>query len=175
MISSVTNTSINTTSNKSTNQINLSAICDSCDPRNANYGKYTEQQISTAFQQRNEREYNAFLKYAGDATPTGIVKFAAAYVKFYDSLSPEEQKNPTYAGTRESATALLNGAKAMEGKSESSSTSNTKYASLFDAFDIFVTRQKSMHTINTKNNENSSSTKITLSDEAKKLLNNSIK
>lgn len=168
MINSVSSTSININSNKSTDPTNLSAICDSCDPRNVNYGKYTEQQISTAFQQRNEREYNAFGKYAGDATPTGIVKFAAAYVKFYDSLSPEEQKNPTYAGTRESATALLNGAKAMEGESNTSGT-NTKYASLFDCFSVFTDRLKTAHKAQSTQKSEQPSTSVMLSAEARRL------
>ena len=64
MISSVISTSVNIPSNQSTNQINLSAICDSWDPKNINYDKYSKEQMNAASQQRNERESNAFLKYA---------------------------------------------------------------------------------------------------------------
>ena len=107
-INSVPGTSATTVSNNSSQySVNLSVICDSCDPHNINYGKFTQQQINDAWNQRNAREYAAFGYLAGDASPQGIAKFASAYINYINSLSPAEQNSASYQGTKESATALL--------------------------------------------------------------------
>ena len=91
---------------------NLAVIADSADSRSTSYGKYTDQQIADATNKLNAREYSAFGYFGNDASSQGIAKYAAAYVNYINSLSPEEQNSVRYKGTKESMTALLAAANA---------------------------------------------------------------
>ena len=86
---------------------NLAVIADSADSRSTSYGKYTDQQIADATNKLNARAYAAFGYFGNDASSQGIAKYAAAYVNYIKSLSPEEQNSVRYQGTKESMTALL--------------------------------------------------------------------
>ena len=95
-----------------TSSVPLAIIADSADKRSASYGQYTDAEILAASKKLNEREYLAFGHLSGDASTQGIANYAEAYLKYINSLPPEEQKSVRYAGTKESVTNLLTQAKA---------------------------------------------------------------
>ncbi|WP_031221428.1 hypothetical protein, partial [Asticcacaulis benevestitus] len=65
----------------------------------------------TLNQERNAREEKAFFQYARQANAAAtpeersrlMGQFNKAFIEYYDSLSPEEQASPRYAGTRSGA------------------------------------------------------------------------
>lgn len=75
-------------------------------------GRFTEKQRAAACDELNRREYAAFGYLAGDASYSGIAKFAQAYVDYYDRLSTEEQQSTVYKGSGDDARRLLAQAKA---------------------------------------------------------------
>ena len=86
---------------------NLSEIADSADTRSKSFGKYSPQQILDASKKLNEREYLAFGRLSNDGSSEGIAKYAEAYLRYINQLSPEEQNGVRYSGTKQSVSALL--------------------------------------------------------------------
>ncbi len=150
---------------------NLAKICESCDPNDKNYGKYTTKQMEDAFNKINAREYAAFGHLAGDATPEGIVKFAQAYVNYYNQLSPEEQNSQRYKGTGASAAALLAGAKGLVADEKAHPGKNKQPESLLMMLLNEMLAQLKKHPAQTSTNTSatSSSEQVTISVQAQKL------
>lgn len=103
---------------KPTRLENLSEIADN------KSGKYSETQVAEAQRKLNARELQAFGRFAfgqgGDGSAQGIKRFAEAYLKYLDQLSPEEEQNSDrYKGTRGPVTALLSQATSAAAKEQS--------------------------------------------------------
>jgi len=151
---------------------NLSKICESCDPNNINFGKYTDKQMNDAFNKINAREYAAFGHLAGDASLPGIKKLAEAYINYINQLSPEEQNSGRYKGTKESMTALLAGANAMiaEEKANPGKTPVKPTSLLEMMLDEMMKNLKKNHIhADASSNAANSADQVTISEEARKI------
>src|SRR5690606_5975107 len=62
-----------------------------------------------------EREYSAFSKYAKQS-PADLKMYYLNYIKYLDSLSPEEQQSSRYAGQREAAVTAYESAARGQGE-----------------------------------------------------------
>src|SRR5664279_234768 len=110
MVNSINSAQVTSTpvaNNRTQYPEDLAVIADSIDSRSTSYGKYTDQQVNDASQQLNAREYMAFGHFGNDASSQGIKIFAEAYIKYINTLSPEEQNSVRYKGTKESMGTIL--------------------------------------------------------------------
>lgn len=87
--------------------------------------KYSARQINEALSKINARELAAFGNLAAGGNPQAIRRYAEAFVRYYNKLSPEEQNSARYKGTREKATALIEEANALIDEAKSGSGSKT--------------------------------------------------
>jgi hypothetical protein len=70
-------------------------------------GKYTEEQQQEACKKLNAREYAAFGHLGGSGSSWGMRDQMKAYVKYVESLSPEEQQSDSYRGTLGSVKSMI--------------------------------------------------------------------
>ncbi|MBK1679843.1 hypothetical protein CKO20_05565 [Rhodocyclus tenuis] len=155
---------------------NFSEITDSVDPSNKSHGKYTHEQIADATNKLNAREYAAFGHFAGDASSQGIKKLAEAYLGYLNQLSPEEQNSLSYAGTKESATALLAGVNAQiaGGKSNPGKKPDQPTSLLIELLNAMTEQfKKNGININSSVSSPTSESQVTISEEARKLASQS--
>lgn len=155
---------------------NLSEIADSVDPRSKSHGKYTDKQIADATNKLNAREYAAFGHFGDDASSQGIKQFTEAYLNYLNQLSPEEQNSIRYKGTREGATALLAGVNAQIAEEKNNPAKKTgQPTSLL----IMMLNEMTQHlkkngvSINTSVISPTGGSRVTISEEARKLYNQS--
>lgn len=151
----------------------LAVIADSADRRSASYGKYTNEQILDASKKLNEREYAAFMHLSTDASTTGIKKYAEAYIRYYDQLSPEEQNSPRYKGTRESVSNLLSQANAQLSAEKAHPDKKAEEPTSFILMLLdSMNKHFETHGVKGQNisgNPSRTEDKVTLSEEARKL------
>ncbi len=155
---------------------NLSEIADSVDPHSKSHGKYTDKQIADATNKLNAREYAAFGHFGDDASSQGIKQFTEAYLNYLNQLSPEEQNSIRYKGTKESATALLAGVNAQiaEGKNNPGKKANQPTSLLIMMLDEMMLHfKKNGVGVNTPVISHTGGSQVTISEEARKLYNQS--
>lgn len=82
-------------------------VAESIDPRSKYYGQFSDQEVKAAFDSVNERETAGFGYTLGDQSLEGERNTISAYIKYLNSLSPEEQNSIRYKGAKERMTAVL--------------------------------------------------------------------
>ena len=155
---------------------NLSEIADSVDPRSKSHGKYTDKEIADATNKLNAREYAAFGHFAGDASAQGIKKLSEAYLNYLNQLSPEEQNSIRYKGTKEGAMALLAGVNAQiaEGKTNPGKKADQPTSLLIMMLDEMTQHlKKNGVSINASVSSPTGGSRVTISEEARKLYSQS--
>jgi hypothetical protein len=172
MVNAVSSTQVAsplTTNNSS--QTSDILIAESCDSRSKYYGKFSDQQVKEASDRVNAKEFSAFISIGNDATLPGIKKYAEAYIKYIDQLSPEDQNSVRYKGTKESMTGVLAQADALMGSEKSTSGKKPKEAmsdivKMFDAIKIRFIKQAKHSGASTSTVSNTD--QVTISEEANK-------
>lgn len=157
---------------KSSYPDNLAVIADSADKRSQSYGKYSNKQILEASERLNKQEYLAFGQFSSDASTSGIKKYAEAYIKYYDKLSPEEQNSPRYKGTRESMANLLSQANAQlqsESGNKSEKATQKPTSLLLMLLEDLKKKFDEKRGMLSTNNDNVSGVKVTISEQARSL------
>jgi hypothetical protein len=147
---------------------NLSEIADSADTRSKSYGKYSGQQMLEASKKLNAREYAAYGHLSNDATSAGIAKYAQAYVKYINQLSPEEQNGVRYKGTKESVSGLLAQAQAAAAaESASPAKKADKPSSLL--LQLLTEMERNQQKSGSRGLPNQNADRVTISEDARRL------
>ena len=174
MINTINSTAIASTTKNSTKTPqyleDLAVIADSADKRSHYYGKFTDEQILAASEKLNAREYQAFGCFTGDASLPGIKKYAEAYLKYINSLSPEELSGTRYEGTKESMTKLLSDVNAQiaNGGEPTAKDPSSLISMLLDEM-LRKMKERGMDMQSIFGASSTESDKVTISKEAKNL------
>ena len=156
---------------------NLSKIADSDDERSSSFGQYNHHQILAASEKLNQREQAAFGYLSHDASTSGIIQFAKAYISYINSLSPEEQNGVRYRGTKESVSNLLAQAQTqLQNEKEKPVGASTEFKSLLSRILDEMQNQFQQRGINQKSHFSNAKTTdfVTISEAGHRRLSNQI-